>query len=76
EPIFQENSELGNTEMKQVDWSADGADVTISRTVLKEGQIYFEDTFVTSYKPWQAICQYGSGVSNPEAIAAEKGICQ
>lgn len=76
DPLFQENSDLGNTEMKQVDWSADGADVTISRTVLKDGQIYFEDTFVTSYKPWQAICQYGSGVTNPESRAAEKGICQ
>ena len=76
DPIFQENPELGLTEMKQVDWSAEGADVTITRTVMKDGRIYFEDSFYTSYNPWQAICQHGTGVTDPESEAAEKGICQ
>ena len=76
DPIFQENPDLGLNEMKQVDWSADGADVTITRTVMKNGQLYFEDKYVTSYEPWQAICQYGSGVSDPKAKAEDKGICQ
>jgi vancomycin resistance protein YoaR/uncharacterized membrane protein len=76
DPIFQENQDLGLNVIKQVDWSADGADVTITRTVTKNGQLYFEDKYVTSYEPWQAICQYGAGVSDPEKKAAEKGICQ
>jgi vancomycin resistance protein YoaR len=75
-PIFTENTDLGVNEMKQVDWSADGATVNVNRTVYKNGQIYFEDRFYTSYSPWQAICEYGSGVEDPKARAAEKGICQ
>ena len=76
EPLFQENPELGVNEIKQVDWSADGAIVNVNRTVFKNGQIYFEDKFYTSYSPWQAICEYGSGLADPKARAAEKGICQ
>ncbi|MFH2038264.1 MAG: VanW family protein [Chloroflexota bacterium] len=76
EPLFQENPELGADEIKQVDWSADGAVVNVNRTVLKNGQVYFEDRFFTSYSPWQAICEYGSGLTDPKARAAEKGICQ
>ena len=76
EPLFQENPELGVDEIKQVDWSADGAVVNVNRTVFKNGQIYFEDKFYTSYSPWQAICEYGSGLADPKARAAEKGICQ
>lgn len=76
EPLFQENPDLGVFEMKQVDWSADGAVVTVNRKVLKNGQVYFVDRFYTAYSPWQAICEYGSGVEDPKARAAEKGICQ
>jgi vancomycin resistance protein YoaR len=76
EPLFQENPELGVDEIKQVDWSADGATVNVNRTVFKNGQVYFEDRFYTAYSPWQAICEYGSGLSDPKARAAEKGVCQ
>ena len=76
EPLFQENPDLGVFEMKQVDWAADGAVVNVNRTVLKNGQVYFQDRFYTSYSPWQAVCEYGSGVTDPETRAAEKGICQ
>ena len=76
EPLFQENPELGVDEIKQVDWSADGAVVNVTRTVLKNGQVYFQDRFYTSYSPWQAICEYGSGLIDPKARAAQKGICQ
>ena len=76
EPLFQENPELGVDEIKQVDWSAEGAVVNVNRTVFKNGQVYFEDRFYTSYSPWQAVCEYGSGLADPKARAAEKGICQ
>jgi len=76
EPLFQENPELGVDEIKQVDWSADGAFVQINRTVFKNGQVYFADNFFTSYSPWQAVCEYGTGLVDPKARAAEKGICQ
>ncbi len=69
EPIFQENRELAPNEIRQVDWAAEGADVTILRTVYKDGQIYFQDRFFTHYLPWRAVYEYGPG-TDPEVLEA------
>ncbi|MBT3322398.1 MAG: hypothetical protein HN392_08955 [Anaerolineae bacterium] len=74
-PLFEESDELAKNEIKQVDWSADGADVSVSRTVLRNGSFFFEDVFNTHYEPWQAICQYGIDTNNPEKKASEQGLC-
>ena len=75
-PMFEENPELGKNEIKQVDWAANGADVSVNRTVWKNGAIYFQDTVSTHYEPWQAICQYGPDSKNPEKLAAEENLCR
>ena len=75
-PLFEENPELKKNEMKQVDWAANGADVTVTRTVWKNGAVYFQDTFSTHYEPWQAICQYGPDSKNPEKLADENNLCR
>lgn len=61
EPIYRENPELEKGEVEQVDWEADGADVTVQRTVYRDGEILLEDTFFTHYEPWRAIYEYGPG---------------
>ncbi|MCE5209168.1 MAG: VanW family protein, partial [Chloroflexi bacterium] len=61
DPLYRENPELAQGEVKQVDWAADGADVTINRQVYRDGQIINEDVFQTHYQPWQAIFEYGPG---------------
>jgi vancomycin resistance protein YoaR len=75
EPSFEENPELGKNEMKQVDWAANGADINVTRTVWKNGAVYFQDSVQTHYEPWRAICEYGSGSKNPEKLAKEKSLC-
>jgi len=75
-PLFEENPELKKNEMKQVDWAANGADVSVTRTVWKNGSVYFQDTVTTHYEPWQAICQYGPDSKNPEKLADEKNLCR
>ncbi|HSL30022.1 MAG TPA: VanW family protein [Anaerolineales bacterium] len=75
-PIFEENPELSKNEMEQVDWAANGADVDVTRTVWKNGAVYFQDTVRTHYEPWQAICQYGPDSKNPERLADEKNLCR
>jgi len=60
-PLYRENPDLPSGEVKQVDWAADGADVTVTRTVHRDGNIYLQDTFETHYEPWQAIFEYGPG---------------
>jgi vancomycin resistance protein YoaR len=75
-PSFEENPELRKNEMKQVDWAANGADVTVTRTVTRDGGVLFQDEFTTHYQPWQAVCQFGPDSKNPEKLADEKNLCR
>jgi vancomycin resistance protein YoaR len=75
-PIYEENLELAKNEMKQVEWAANGADVTVTRTVYKDGAVYFQDQVKTHYEPWQAICQYGPDSKKPDKLAEEKSLCR
>jgi len=75
DPLYELNPDLKKGQIKQVDWAANGADVTVTRTVWKNGAVYFQDTFTTHYQPWQAICQYGPETKNPEKQARDKGLC-
>jgi hypothetical protein len=52
---------MAKGDVKQVDWQADGADVTVNRTVTRDGQVILEDTVNTQYAPWQAVYEYGPG---------------
>ncbi len=77
DPLYTENPELASGEVRQVDWAADGADVTISRTVYRDGQVYLEDHFSTHYEAWQEKWEYGPGTEGmppepePEGEPAE-----
>jgi vancomycin resistance protein YoaR len=75
-PLFEENPDLKRNEIKQVDYPAVGADVTVTRTVYRNGQVYFTDQYPTHYQPWQAICQYGPGTENADRKAKNQGLCQ
>lgn len=75
-PLFEENLELKKNDMKQVDWAANGADVTVTRTVYQNGAVLFQDRIVTHYEPWRAVCEYGPDSKNPEKLAEEKSLCR
>lgn len=60
-PVYEENASLQRGEIKQVDWEAEGADLTVTRTVMRDGQTLYNDTFKTHYLPWRAVYQYGPG---------------
>ena len=75
-PVFEENPELRTNEINQVDYSAEGADVTVTRTVWRNGAVYFTDEFRTHYEPWAAVCEYGPGTEDPERAAKKLKICQ
>ncbi len=63
--LYRENPDLPQGEIKQVEYRADGADVTVSREVVRNGGLYFSDSFFTHYQPWQAIFEYGPGTELP-----------
>jgi vancomycin resistance protein YoaR len=75
DPAFEENVDLNPNQMRQVDWAANGADVNVTRSVWKNGQVYFQDQFQTHYEPWQAVCEYGPGTDDPAKWAKRKGLC-
>ncbi len=74
-PLFEENPDLKKNEMKQVDYAANGADITVTRTVMKDGAVYFQDQITTHYQPWQAICDYGPDSKDPKKLANENNLC-
>lgn len=71
EPLYRENPDLPQGEVKQVDWEADGADVSVQRWVYRDGQVIIEDTIKTHYEPWQAIYEYGPGTEGMPPEDAE-----
>lgn len=75
EPLFEVNNELNKNQIKQVDWAANGADVAVTRTVWRNGSVFFQDNIATHYEPWQAVCQYGPDSKNPEKLAKENNVC-
>lgn len=66
EPLYQENDELSTGEIKQVDWAVAGGNVTISRTVYRNGEVYLQDSYTTNYIPWRAVYEYGPGTDVPK----------
>ncbi len=74
-PLFEENPDFKVNQISQVDYAAQGADVTVDRTVWRGGQVYFSDQFITHYEPWQAVCQYGPGTEDPEQAARKSKLC-
>ncbi len=61
EDKIEEDPALPAGTRQQVDYAADGADVTVKRTVTRGGQVVSEDRVFTRYQPWQAIYKVGTG---------------
>ncbi len=61
EDKIEEDPALPAGTRQQVDYAADGADVTVKRTVTRNGQVVSEDRIFTRYQPWQAIFKVGTG---------------
>jgi vancomycin resistance protein YoaR len=66
EPKYIENPKLSTGEIKQIDWAVDGADVTVNRTVTRNGEVIDTVTIFTRYIPWQAVFEYGPGTEIPK----------
>jgi vancomycin resistance protein YoaR len=65
-PVYQENPDLADGEINQVDWEVAGGDVSIHRTVYRNGEVYLEDDYNTHYVPWRAVYEYGPGTKIPK----------
>ncbi len=64
DPLYRENPDLARGEVRQVDYAADGAEITVNRTIYRDGAVLFADSFYTQFQPWQAIFEYGPGTED------------
>lgn len=60
EPLYQDDPSLPKGTIKQIDFAAAGARVSFTRQVTKNGKVILSDTFVSNYRPWQAIFLRGT----------------
>jgi len=58
---FQDDPSIPSGQVKQVDWKAWGAKVKFDYTVTRGGETIYLKTFVSNYKPWQAVYLRGTG---------------
>jgi vancomycin resistance protein YoaR len=65
--VYTENPDLSKGEIKQEEYAVQGADVTVNRTVSRNGSVYFSDTYTTHYVPWANAYQYGPGTDIPNS---------
>jgi vancomycin resistance protein YoaR len=66
--LYELDPKLKKDEIRQIDYSADGADTSVTRKVEKDGKTLFENTIKTHYLPWQAVFQYGPDSKLPEGV--------
>jgi vancomycin resistance protein YoaR len=61
--LYQDDPTLPAGQIKQVDWSAWGAKVSFNWQVTRNGEALQNKTFVSNYRPWQAV--YLRGTARP-----------
>lgn len=59
-PLYQDDPSLPAGEVKQIDFAANGADVSFHRTVTKNGKVIISEDYNTHYSPWQAVYLKGT----------------
>ena len=63
EDLYQDDPSLPSGTIKQIDYKAWGAKVTFNYVVTRDGQEIITKTFLSNYKPWQAVYLRGTGPS-------------
>jgi len=58
--LYQDDPTLPVGTIRQVDFAAWGAKASFDYRVTKEGKIIFEKTFVSNFRPWQAVYLKGT----------------
>ena len=60
------DNEVPAGQAKKVDYAVDGARISVSRTVTRNGEVLIQQKIVSKYVAWQAIYRYGPGFTPPE----------
>ncbi|QQG41919.1 MAG: VanW family protein [Candidatus Woesebacteria bacterium] len=60
--IYQDDPTLPLGVVKQIDFAATGAKVSFNYSVKRAGEVIFEKTFVSNYRPWAAVYLRGTKI--------------
>ncbi|MEK7112330.1 MAG: VanW family protein, partial [Patescibacteria group bacterium] len=63
EDLYTDDPTLPAGKIKQIDYKAWGAKVTFNYKVERGGENIYQKTFVSNYRPWQAVYLRGTGPS-------------
>jgi vancomycin resistance protein YoaR len=69
-PLYTVDPSLAPGQRKQVDWEKPGMTVTVTRTIIENGQTR-TDTLVSKYQPWRAIYLVGSEADIPASARTD-----
>lgn len=58
--IYQDDPTLQKGTVKQIDFGAEGAKVSFTRQVTKDGSTIISDKFVSNFQPWRAVYLRGT----------------
>ena len=61
EDLYIDDPSLPTGQLKQIDFKAWGAKVSFNYKVEKNGETVYEKTFLSNYRPWQAVYLRGVG---------------
>ncbi len=59
--LYIDDPTLPVGQIKQIDWKAWGAKASFNYTVERNGEVVYEKTFVSNFRPWQAKFLRGTG---------------
>lgn len=59
-PVYRDDPTLPKGETRQIEWAKDGLDVTVHRIIKEDGVEVRRDTFLSRYRPWQAVFLVGT----------------
>jgi vancomycin resistance protein YoaR len=62
--LYQDDSTLSVGTVKQIEYKAWGAKVVFNYTVARNGEEIFKKTFISNYRPWQAVYLRGTAPAN------------
>lgn len=61
-PIYEEDPTLKQGVTKQVDFAVGGAKSKFTYTVKRNGEVIYEKTFLSVYRPWPAVYKVGTAL--------------
>lgn len=59
-PLYQDDPTLPAGTLKQIDFAAVGAKTAFDYKVTKNGEVVYQKTFASNYRPWQAVYLRGT----------------